>query len=304
MAKRRSKHRGKARAAKHEPHYPGTKAQPRPVSRSPALWIAIALAGAGLALTAYLSFLKWFGEHPTYCGAGSGCDLVQSSRWSTFLALPLAVWGFGMYAVLLGYLWRLRRKPSAWTRAWVIATFGFVMSVYLTLISVLEIEATCPYCLASFALISAIFAILTFTRPATLPNFRWSTWATGTLGAAGLIVATLHLHYSGAFDPAAGPEKPGLRALATHLSASGAIFYGAYWCPRCQDQKDAFEASADRLPYVECTPHGRGTPQSTACESNHISRYPTWVIDGKRHGGMLSPEALARLTEFKWEDPG
>ena len=42
-------------------------------------------------------------------------------------------------------------------------------------------------------------------------------------------VLALHLHYRGVFDAAAGPEDPYLRAIAEHLEASGAVFYGAYW---------------------------------------------------------------------------
>jgi len=62
-----------------------------------------------------------------------------------------------------------------------------------------------------------------------------------------LIVGGLHLHYGGWFDPAAGPEDPQLQALAIHLKEAGATFYGAYWCPRCQEQKSTFLSSAKRL---------------------------------------------------------
>jgi hypothetical protein len=44
-----------------------------------------------------------------------------------------------------------------------------------------------------------------------------------------VIVGSMHLHYSGVFDSAAGPEDPYLRGLAEHLSREKAIFYGASW---------------------------------------------------------------------------
>jgi len=116
-------------------------------------------------------------------------------------------------------------------------------------------------------------------------------------------VFVLALHYSGIFDPAAGPEKPQLKALAVHLSETGARFYGTYWCPTCQQQKALFEASADRLPYVECTPGGRKGPVSVECVLNDINNYPTWVIGRERRTGILTASELARLSDFAWS-PG
>jgi thiol-disulfide isomerase/thioredoxin len=116
---------------------------------------------------------------------------------------------------------------------------------------------------------------------------------------AGAVVLGLHLHFSGLFDPAAGPEDPYLKALATHLKDKGALFYGAYWCPRCQEQKELFTASAQRLPYVECSPQGRKGPVSLACQDAEIREYPTWLIGSKRHTGVLALAELARVSRFR-----
>ena len=266
-------------------------------------WLLIGLAGVGLALTAYLTWLKLSGAHPAFCDAGSSCDLVQSSRWSTLLGIPLAAWGFLTYAGLVATLWRARRRPSTWAVSLTIAGFSVGFSLYLTAISVLEIRATCVYCLASLVLVIAIFVLLVLNRPDRTRVFGWGSWATGCFGATAILVVVLHMHYSGSFDPAAGPEKPQLKALATHLEASGAKFYGAFWCPRCQAQKAAFEASAARLPYVECTPSGRNGPRSLACVNNAVERYPTWIIGERRIEGMLEPKVLASLSGFEWEQP-
>ena len=67
----------------------------------------LVLAGVGIILTAYLTFDKWFDTGLAYCAAGSGCDLVQSSRRSTLLGLPLALWGMLAYASI-GVLLLLR----------------------------------------------------------------------------------------------------------------------------------------------------------------------------------------------------
>jgi len=265
--------------------------------------VIFGLAVVGMALTAYLTTVKWFGETPLYCGVESSCDVVQSSRWSTLFGLPLSFWGFLTYAVLATLLWRMGRRRSLWGKATFVACMGVGVSTYLTIVSVVEIQATCMYCLASFAILIAIFALLCWTKPEQIPGFQWKTWLPGTALSAVLAVAALHLHYSGVFDPAAGPEKPYLAALATHLEESGAKFYGAHWCPRCQDQKALFEASVKRLPYVECSPGGPGSPLTVSCAAKEIDNFPTWMIKGKRYIGLREPKALAKLSGFRWKEP-
>jgi uncharacterized membrane protein len=303
VAKRRNKRKSNP-SRRHKTHHEKTAAlTPRAKPKSsPLLNVTLVLAGLGVLLTAYLTFTRWFGQIPAYCGAGSDCDLVQASRWSTLLALPLALWGFLMYALLLALLWRLRSRPGMWSRALTLAAFGTGMSAYLTVVSVVEIQATCAYCLASCAIITAIFVILLLSRPANLQRFDWSTWGMSAGAGLMLFLALLHMHYSGVFDPAAGPEKPYLKALAEHLEAGDAKFFGASWCPACQEQKAHFEASAHRLPYVECSPAGRGGPTAVDCVSNQVVHYPTWIIGGRRHEGAMLPKTLAQMSGFEAQE--
>ncbi len=304
MAKRRGKKKG-ARPPQVRKHVQGTKPQTVTPAKAPAkdgAWpslVGLGLVGLGLLLTAYLTASDWLDESPAYCGAGSDCDLVQNSRWSVLLGLPLAFWGFLTYALLGGLLWRMRTRVSAWKHALSVAALGTGFSIYLTFVSVFEIQAVCLYCLASLALMAAILAVLCMGKPRNLQSFRWGNWGVGIAGALVLFVGAVHLHYQGLFDPKAGPESPYLRALAEHLETTGAAFYGASWCPACQDQKDLFAASAGRLPYVECSPAGRNGPVANACVSRRIGNYPTWIIDGQRHEGILTPEALARMSGFE-----
>lgn len=265
-------------------------------------WPVLALSVAGMALTGYLSAVAWLDAELAYCSAGSSCDIVQSSRWSTLLGLPVAFWGFLTYSLLAAVAFGARRVARRWKWSWLISLMALGVSLYLTGVSVFVLEAACVYCLLSVALIAAIFGLVAARRPANLPGFRWRDWLPPTLGASAALVLVLHLQYAGVFDPAAGPEDPRLRALAAHLSESGAKFYGAYWCPHCERQKEMFAASAERLPYVECTPDGRGGPVNLACITQDISDYPTWIIDGKRYTGAMEPGTLARLSDFPWED--
>lgn len=277
---------------------PTVEAAPRRGSHPLDNWI-LGFALAGIAVTAYLTFTQWFGEKPAFCGAGSQCDLVQQSRWSTLLGLPIALWGLATYALIAHFAWRLRTRPGAWRKALFLATIGAGVSWYLTSISVFVIEALCAYCLASFAIANLLLLLLLFRRPSHMPDLTWKSVLPGPIGTAVVVVLVLALHFSGLFDPAAGPEKPYLKALATHLHDSGARFYGTYWCPSCQNQKALFEASAKRLPYIECTPDGRRGLPNFDCVANKVDEYPTWFIRGNRHTGVTSVEELARLSGFK-----
>lgn len=84
-------------------------------------------------------------------------------------------------------------------------------------------------------------------------------------------------------------------AFAQCLADKGAVFYGAFWCPNCQNQKTLFRGSSKFLPYVECsTPDRQQTPE---CREKKIEGYPTWIFaDGSRAVGTQSLEQLAEKT--------
>ncbi len=93
------------------------------------------------------------------------------------------------------------------------------------------------------------------------------------------------------------PGKSGkLDTFASCIKDSGALFYGAFWCPHCQNQKAMFGSSAKLLPYVECsTPDGKS--QLPLCTDAGVTGYPTWLfVDGTRESGEVSLEKLSEKT--------
>lgn len=83
--------------------------------------------------------------------------------------------------------------------------------------------------------------------------------------------------------------------FAQCLGDAGAIFYGAFWCPHCADQKALFDRST-KLPYVECsTPDGKG--QTQICIDEGIQGYPTWKFsDGSVVDRVMQLSELAEKT--------
>ena len=86
--------------------------------------------------------------------------------------------------------------------------------------------------------------------------------------------------------------------FATCLVQKGVKFYGAFWCPHCQAQERALDASRQKLAaeglYEECsTPDAKG--QKQVCTDKGVESYPTWIFgDGSKLVGEVS---LAKLSE-------
>jgi hypothetical protein len=97
--------------------------------------------------------------------------------------------------------------------------------------------------------------------------------------------------------PAAAGSELDLAGLASCISDSGAIFYGAHWCPVCRKQKEHFDGYAYLLPYVECYDGPKDDGMNAECKKAGIESFPTWVFsDGRTETGAETPEALAAAT--------
>lgn len=249
-------------------------------------------------LTGYLAWTAFSGGAVQGCSAGGGCDVVLASRWATLLGLPTSLWGLLGYTALAGIAF-IRRADRHWSYAWTVAFFGVCYSVYLTLVSLTILESACPYCLTSLALMTATLALVVWQRPPEMARRSWVGLVAGRGVLAAVVILLLHANYAAPQAEPAGPEDPKIRALAEHLTEEGVLFYGASWCPHCQEQKELFGASARRLPYVECSPAGRNAPQAPSCTRAGVQTYPTWVINGRAIvGEVLTLAQLANATGF------
>lgn len=258
----------------------------------------LVLAAIGLLLTGYLTLVAWGGGSPAHCSQGGGCDVIQGSRWSQLLGLPLALWGVGLYALIALAAVRGSTPAARWRRLSRLSLLGLAVSVYLTAVGVIVLEAVCGWCLVSLATIAALFALVHLRRPAAAGSRASSWWLGNGLLAAGAVVV-LHLVLGGVLEQR--PENPRVAALVDHLEAMGARYYGASWCGNCARQARLFGASARRLPYVECSPQGRAGPPARECALAGASSYPTWEINGLLYPGVHAPEELARLSGFVWD---
>lgn len=250
---------------------------------------ALILALSGAVLAAVLWATGDRGGLPG-CAAEGGCASVQQSPWASLFGIPIAAWGLLGYALLA--VLALRPWPLARPLSPLIASVGLAVSVWLNLASWQALQAVCPWCLLSLLIMGALCLRAWMTSPPALR--RWLAGLSGLLAV--LAVLVMARVQSG---PALAPAEAEYRAgLAKHLTAIGARFYGAQWCGACAGQKALFGAAADALPYVECSPHGAGTPQATDCLAAEIRSYPTWVIRNDKRQGALGLAQLARLSGY------
>jgi hypothetical protein len=125
-----------------------------------------------------------------------------------------------------------------------------------------------------------------------------STLALGLVATAGSAAGSAS---SGSSSPHVGePLKPSnaeQKALSEHLRRRGAVFYGAWWCPACFQQKNLFGKEAgNRLPYVECDKTDAGR---AICQAANIRAYPTWDLPGKpRLEGVQSLDELKSWSGY------
>ncbi|MBY6205839.1 vitamin K epoxide reductase family protein [Halomonas denitrificans] len=272
---------------------PARKAAPEPDR------LVAVLAAVGVLITGFMTVSGMITEAPPFCGPDSGCDLVQNSSYGTLLGLPVALWGLVWYLAILWSATLLPARLKRWRRlAWLTAV-GTAVSLYFTLTGLLVLDAWCAWCLASQLVMLALLIAVFARRPESAPGEPWPRFAGALLLVGAVISGGLYAWQNGLLQP---PEDPRLRGLAEHLEATGAKYYGAFWCPNCQDQRDLFGRSADRLPYVECSPSGRRGPVASECVFNDISGYPTWIIDGQRYPRVLSLDELARYSGYReWQ---
>ena len=130
------------------------------------------LAFIGVFVSTYLTLYKlgYIGE--LQCAVGS-CETVNTSRWATFIGLPVAAWGLGFYIAALALVMLGIQPRYADSRAFSVALvgltgWGVLFSGWLTYLELFVIDAICMWCV-----ISAIIVLLMFVVSiADLRDFR------------------------------------------------------------------------------------------------------------------------------------
>ncbi|HEU0304697.1 MAG TPA: vitamin K epoxide reductase family protein [Gaiellaceae bacterium] len=106
-----------------------------------------ALALAGLAVAAYLTYLHYAGGAPYCVAGGSDCEKVQESEYAELAGVPVALLGMVAYAALLATAIVPGQAAAAVGAG--IALAGTAFSAWLLYAQLALIEAVCQWCVAN-----------------------------------------------------------------------------------------------------------------------------------------------------------
>ena len=126
------------------------------------------VAMIGVFLSLYLTMFKLGYIGTLACGSGS-CETVQLSKWGDFLGVPVAAWGTGYYAIVLGLAFagvQGRFEGSARLTNWLVYVTGagLLFSIWLTYLELFVIHALCRWCLGSAAMTLTLFGLAVWDR--------------------------------------------------------------------------------------------------------------------------------------------
>jgi uncharacterized membrane protein len=121
------------------------------------------LSLGGVFLATYLSLYKLGIVGSLVCGTGQ-CELVQTSKWATFIGAPVALWGVGFYlamfaASVAGSFGPLTESRAISRALVVMSGWGVLFSGWLTYVELVKIEAICRWCVGSAILVLALFIL-------------------------------------------------------------------------------------------------------------------------------------------------
>lgn len=114
-------------------------------------------------------------------------------------------------------------------------------------------------------------------------------WLQITVVSAAILFA-FFLALGSGYGETAYTGEPASAEFASCITEKGAVFYGAEWCSHCREQKAIFGETFEKINYVDCE------KSPALCQLAEITAYPTWIINGEKHLGAKSPQALAALT--------
>ncbi|CAN5474180.1 hypothetical protein BH10ACT11_BH10ACT11_06730 [soil metagenome] len=118
---------------------------------------ALVLAGLGIAVAGYLTWVHYEGLETVCLGGGGGCERVQSSDYASIGGVPVALLG------LIGYVSMLALLARGRSVALLASGLGMVMlgfSIYLTYLELFVIDAICQWCVLS-AVIATLLGLST-----------------------------------------------------------------------------------------------------------------------------------------------
>jgi uncharacterized membrane protein len=177
-------------------------------SSRPVKVITVLLAGLAVALSALLLYKSQTLEALPGCGGGSSCETVLTSRWSSWLGIPVSLPAMGIYTAMLAAVLlrdlqvRRPQRPAEWVMTFCgVATL--VSALWFIAVQFGLVGAFCIYCMATHASAAAAAVLcLLAARP-----MRWvKGLASASAVAVGLVAVLIVGQIMGDEPEAAAPK--------------------------------------------------------------------------------------------------
>lgn len=183
------------------------------------------LSLVALSISSYLAWTKLTAAKVVGCGSGGliDCSHVLTTRWSTFLGVPVGICASVLYSVLIAAM--LVRRYSSSRRSLLMAnativTLGFsagLAAVWFLSLQVFAIGHLCPWCIGAHVCGLGIAATLLWSRPfgRRVPRLPLALALAGvTMLISGQVVAEPPQSFEvQRFEPVAAPQtelEPGV----------------------------------------------------------------------------------------------
>jgi uncharacterized membrane protein len=126
---------------------------------------AFVAAVIGLAVSTYLSVVK-LANKDVLCFVGANdCNIVNTSGYSIWRGIPVAILGVVGYVLILAFLLILSKQKYESSVIMLalfgVTLFGMLYSLYLTYVEIFIIHAICPWCVTSATAMLVLFIIST-----------------------------------------------------------------------------------------------------------------------------------------------
>jgi uncharacterized membrane protein len=291
-------------------------------------WVLTGLSALALALSAYLGWHTLVGGSVIGCGAGSSCDRVLNSRWSSVGGgLPVSGLAAGVYlamlvaSLLIGPATAAPVRRLAWSTLRLLVGAAAGSAVWFIIVQKWVIGAFCPYCTATHLSGLLLAALVIWQAPKQLEDSSTDVAlakpvpvrdvppaAPRPLAWAGLALAAILAVCQVAFAPPpvsrAGESQNRLPAFDPHAvpligspdAPSVVTLLFDYKCPHCQQLHlmldEVIRRYNRKLAFVLCP-----TPLNTNCNP-HIPQNVDEFKDACELGKVGLAVWLAKREAF------
>lgn len=218
---------------------------------------------------------------PMTCDINStfNCSAVTASRWSSFMGIPIALWGFAVnfaLLVLLG-MWPLtedEKRPAARRNLLLVSGFIALGSLVMGSISTFLIGKGCIYCVTAYALSFITLGCVYYGTRATAiardfkPNDFLSILVLAVVAFVGVFIADENIKRSSHYDEiekavgsyvaswqatppvAITTIEPLVHGPAADKARMTIVEYADFRCPHCKHAAPVIRAFSDAHPDV------------------------------------------------------